>query len=75
MLEMPFEEGIDMIVTAQREAVEEKLFLRWVVSYQTQMTFDEFKKKTNVNFENKQMINDDRSEEEIFAFVKDILGG
>lgn len=72
---MPFEEGIDMIVTAQREAVEEKLFLRWVVSYQTQMTFDEFKKKTNVNFENKQMINDDRSEEEIFAFVKDILGG
>ena len=64
-----------MMVTAQREAVEEKLFLRWVVSYQTQMTFDEFKKKTNVNFENKQMINDDRSEEEIFAFVKDILGG
>ena len=64
-----------MMVTAQREAVEEKLFLRWVVSYQTQMTFDEFKKKTNANFENKQMINDDRSEEEIFAFVKDILGG
>ena len=64
-----------MMVTAQREAVEEKLFLRWVVSYQTQMTFDEFKKKTNVNFENKQMINDDRIEEEIFAFVKDILGG
>jgi len=71
---MPFEEGLDMIVTAQREAVEEKLFLRWVVSYQTQMTFDEFKKKTHTNFENKQ-INDDRSEEEIFAFVKDILGG
>ena len=64
-----------MMVTAQREAVEEKLFLRWVVSYQTQMTFDEFKKKTNVNFENKQMINDDRIEEEIFAFVKDILCG
>ena len=75
MLEMPFEEGLEMMVTAQREAVEEKLFLRWVVSYQTQMTFDEFKKKTNANFENKQMINDDRSEEEIFAFVKDILGG
>jgi len=74
VLEMPFEEGLDMIVTAHRATVEEKLFMRWVVSYQTQMTFDEFKQRTHTKFEDKQ-VKDDKSEEEIFAFVREILGG
>lgn len=68
---MPFEEGIDMMVTAQRMTVEEKLFMRWVVSYQTQMTFDDFKKKTKMSQEH---IDDDRTEEEILKAVRTILG-
>ena len=68
---MPFEEGIDMMITAQRMAVEEKLFMRWVVSYQTQMTFDDFKKKTKTSQEH---IDDDRTEEEILKAVRMILG-
>lgn len=69
---MPFDEGLDMMVTAQRATVEEKLFMRWVVSYQTQMTFDEFKSKTKTSQEH---INDDRTEDEILKAVRSILGG
>lgn len=68
---MPFEEGLDMMITAQRMTIEEKLFMRWVISYQTQMTFDEFKKKTKTSQEH---INDDRTEEEILKAVRSILG-
>ena len=60
-----------MMVTAQRANIEEKMFLRWVVSYQTQMTFEDFKKKTHISSEH---INDDRNEEQILEAVKNILG-
>lgn len=65
---MPFVEGIEIITTAQRANNDEKLFMRWVFSYQTAMTFDDFKAKLqNSNIE------DNRSEEEILDSVKDIL--
>lgn len=68
ILLMPFVEGIEIITTAQRANNDEKLFMRWVFSYQTTMTFDDFKAKLqNSNIE------DDRSEEEILDSVKDIL--
>lgn len=69
---MPFEEGIEIINTAQRMNVEEKLFMRWVVSYQTIMTFDDFKEKTQTS---QKQIDDDRTEEEILKAVKAIIGG
>lgn len=68
---MPFEEGIDMMITAQRVTIEERLFMRWVVSYQTQMTFDDFKEKMK---ESKKQAEDDRTEEQILKAVRSILG-
>ncbi len=69
---MPFEEGIEIMSTAQRMNVEEKLFMRWVVSYQTTMTFEDFKSKTQTT---QKQIDDDRTEEEILKAVKSIIGG
>ena len=69
---MPFEEGIEILSTAQRMNVEEKLFMRWVVSYQTSMTFEDFKEKTHTS---QQQIDDDRTEEEILKTVRAIIGG
>ena len=69
---MPFEEGIEILSTAQRMNVEEKLFMRWVVSYQTSMTFEDFKSKTQTT---QQQIDDDRTEEEILKTVRAIIGG
>jgi hypothetical protein len=58
--------------TAQRMNVEEKLFMRWVASYQTTMTFEDFKSKTQTT---QKQIDDDRTEEEILKAVKSIIGG
>lgn len=69
---MPFEEGLEILSTAQRVNVEEKLFIRWVVSYQTIMTFEDFKDKTHTS---QQQVDDDRTEEEILKSVKAIIGG
>ena len=69
---MPFEEGIEIMSTAHRMNVEEKLFMRWVVSYQTTMTFEDFKSKTQTT---QKQIEDDRTEEEILKAVRSIIGG
>lgn len=60
------------MTTAQRMNNEEKLFMRWVVSYQTTIQFEEFKRKLNVDNNN---FEDDRTEEEILESVKKILEG
>jgi len=65
---MPFEEGVEIIITAQRANDEEKLFMRWVFSYQTMMTYEDFKKKLSSH-----KVEDDRNEEEILDSVKSIL--
>lgn len=72
VLELPFEEGIEIMTTAQRMNNEEKLFMRWVVSYQTTIQFEEFKRKLNVDNNN---FEDDRTEEEILDSVRQILEG
>lgn len=61
-----------MMETAQRMNNEEKLFMRWVFSYQTMMTYEEFKKKLHVEREN---IEDNKTEEEILDSVRNILEG
>lgn len=48
---------------------EEKLFMRWVVSYQTTMEYEQFKRELHIDQNN----NDDRTEEEILDSVKKIL--
>lgn len=68
---MPFFDGYELISYALNEENEEKLFIRWVVGYQSVMNFDEFKNQMNLSVETR---NDNRSEEEIFEYVLRILG-
>jgi len=71
VLALPFDEGIEMIVTAQRMNNEEKLFMRWVISYQTTMKYEDFRRQLHIDNE----FEDDRTEEEILESVKQILEG
>lgn len=71
ILSMPFFDGYELISYALNEENEEKLFIRWVVGYQSVMNFDEFKNQMNLSVETR---NDNRSEEEIFEYVLRILG-
>lgn len=70
ILSLPFEEGIEILSVAQRMNNEEKLFMRWAISYQTFMEYDQFKREVNVN----ENVIDDRSEDEILDSVRVILG-
>ncbi len=63
-------DGTRLIKFAYDKNIEDKLFLRWVVGYQTQMTFTDFKE----NMYSASKV-DNRSKEEILADVKDILDG
>lgn len=65
---MPFAEGVEIMIVAQRTNNEERLFMRWVFSYQTMMTYEDFKKQLKGN-----NIEDDRNEEEILDSVRNIL--
>lgn len=49
---------------------EDRLFLRWAVMYQAQMSFEEFKRELGSGEETA----DDKSAEEILAKVKGIIG-
>ena len=42
-MNMPFEEGNDLIKFALNEEDDEKMFFRWAIAYQSQMSFDDFK--------------------------------
>ena len=70
ILSLPFEEGIEILSVAQRMNNEEKLLMRWAISYQTFMEYDQFKREVNVN----ENVIDDRSEDEILDSVRVILG-
>lgn len=72
VLALPFDEGIEILITAQRMNNEEKLFMRWVVSYQTMFGYEDFKRKIH---EDNYEIEDDSTEEEILDSVKEILNG
>lgn len=69
VLALPFEEGIEVLSAAQRMNNEEKLFMRWVVSYQTTMEYEQFKRELHID----QHYEDDKTEEDILDSVKQIL--
>lgn len=74
ILSLPFEEGIEILSVAQRMNNEEKLFMRWAISYQTFMKYDQFKREVNVNENVNENVIDDRNEDEILDSVRVILG-
>lgn len=40
---MDFDVGYEMFTEAVRKKTDDRLFLRWCISYQTEMSFDDFK--------------------------------
>lgn len=67
---MPFFDGFELIAYAEKHENEEKLYFRWVVGYQSIMSFDEFKNQIGVMAKVKK---DNRTAEEIFDYVLEIL--
>lgn len=72
VLLLPFEEGIEMLAAAQRMNNEEKIFMRWVVSYQTTMKYEDFRKQLHID---DNSFEDNSTEEDILDSVKKILEG
>lgn len=68
-MNMPFKEGYDLIKYASDEEDDNKLFLRWVVGYQSATTFEEFKNMIR----QQSRFNDNRSAESILNEVESMM--
>lgn len=62
---MPFKDGFELIKFALDDENEQKMYLRWVVGYQSLISFTEFKNKVR-----QMSINDNRDAEDILASVE-----
>jgi len=51
---------------------EEKIFMRWVISYQTTMKYEDFKRELNIT---ENTYEDNKTEEDILDSVRQILEG
>lgn len=65
---MPFFDGYELLKEAIEYEAEEKLYLRWVVGYQTTTTYEEFK-----NTLRQKSINDNRDADDILDYVKELM--
>lgn len=65
---MPFKEGYELIKFALEEENEQKMYLRWVVGYQSLISFTEFKNKIR-----QMSIQDNRDAEDILADVERMM--
>lgn len=64
-MELPLQDGIDLMLYAMEKETDEKLFQRWIGMAQYEMGFEEFKTKLGpARF---------KSDEEIFSDVEKIL--
>lgn len=70
VLSMPFFDGCELIKYALDAELEDRLYMRWVMAFQKEMSFGEFKEK--VGGGNKT--EDDRTADEILAVVRGIIG-
>lgn len=61
-------QGMEFIKKAYEERMNDILMKRWIIHYEKEMTFDEFKEKLK-----KRQVKDNRSKEEILEEVEDIL--
>lgn len=66
ILDLPITEGYEFVKNAVETEREEKLYLRWVVGYQSTTTYEEFKRKL-------MQSSDKRSAEEILDEVKSLM--
>ena len=61
-------QGMEFIKKAYKKRMNDILMKRWIIHYEKEMTFDEFKEKLK-----KRQVKDNRSKEEILEEVEDIL--
>lgn len=71
ILSMPFFDGYELITYAANDEIEEKIYLRWAIGYQSVMSFDDFKSQMVISAEARL---DKRTEKEILDDVREILG-
>ena len=71
---MPFLDGCELIWYALDADIEDRLFLRWSIWYQSQMGFAEFKSSVGTPQYQTQGEDDTRTAEEILRDVKAIIG-
>ena len=65
---MPFKDGYELIKFALDEENEQKMYLRWVVGYQSLISFAEFKNKVR-----QMSIQDNRDSEDILESVEKMM--
>lgn len=68
ILKLPFKEGYELIKFALEEENEQRMYLRWVVGYQSLISFTEFKNKIR-----QMSIQDNRDAEDILADVERMM--
>lgn len=66
---LDLETGIELIKKAYEQRNEDMLMQRWIMHYQAEMSFDEFKARLGVAKEAKN----NKTEEEILKEVKEII--
>ena len=71
---MPFFDGYELIRYAMDADMDDRLFLRWSIWYQSQMGFAEFKASIGTPQYQMQREDDTRTAEEILRDVKLIIG-
>lgn len=69
-MRLDMSDALDLLTQIFEAEREEKLFVRWVVSYQTTMTYEDFKNKLN---QASYVANDKRSAEDILEDVASML--
>lgn len=67
---MDMEEGFELLMTAQKQYAEDRMYMRWIINYQ-HISFSEFKNQLLAPQNNSS--NDARSEVEILDMVERIL--
>lgn len=81
ILDLPYEEGMDILFVAHKNKNEDRLYLRWCTSM-SDKSFEDYKRQVGwgevfgdiQRFQNKSQ-EKEQTEEEILASVRDILGG
>lgn len=69
-MNLDFEEGTRLLKFAEKEKEDEKIFLRWVVGYEREMSYTEFRRKLFQSVGSKEK---ELTQEEIFSKVENIL--
>lgn len=71
---MPFGEGYELIRYASDADMEDRLFLRWAIRYQSQMGFAEFREQACSWQGHGQEAADPRTAADILKKVREIIG-